>query len=135
MIYYIKYFPQTPAGLSRRSAMKKWIGYTALIALLVIALPAVSAARGTRYFITWPKHHIGPVYVQVYDIRCNPPYEVLDRFRVLVTWDKETKCYDIGNIGVYTLKFYKYKYDKTPMIISGNAASFKIRYMLCPPWI
>jgi len=54
---------------------------------------------------------------------------------VWVTWDKETKCYDIGNIGVYTLKFYKYKYDKTPMIISGNAASFKIRYMLCPPWI
>jgi len=84
-------------------------------------------------------HHLAQtshlVYVQVYDIRCNPPYEVLDRFRVWVTWDKETKCYDIGNIGVYTLKFYKYKYDKTPMIISGNAASFKIRYMLCPPWI
>jgi hypothetical protein len=106
-----------------------------IIAVLIIALPAVSAARGTRYFVNWPKGHIGPVYVQVYDIRTTEPIELLDRFKVWVTWDNETKCYDIGNIGVYTLKFYKYQYDKGPMIISGNGQSFKIRYSLTPPWI
>ncbi len=115
--------------------MKKLLCHSLITALIITALPVVSSARGTRYFIDWPENHIGPVYVQVYDIRCNFPFEKLDRFRVWVTWGDKTKCYDIGNIGTYTLKFYKYAHSPSPMIISGNAASFKIRYSLCPPWI
>ena len=115
--------------------MKKWILSSALIAVMALSLPAISSARGTRYFINWPEGHIGPVYVQVFDIRCNNPYEVLDRFKVWVTWGNKTKCYEIGNRGTYTLKFYKYHYHTGPMIVSGNASSFKIRYSLAPPWI
>ena len=115
--------------------MKKWICHAALAALMLIGLATISSARGTRYFINWPKGHIGPVYVQIYDIRCNPPYGPLDRFRVWVTWGHQTKCYDIGNLGTYTLKFYKHDYRCGPMIISGTANSFRIRYGLAPPWI
>ncbi len=115
--------------------MNKRIALLVGAAILVIALAAAAHARGTRYFIAWPKNYIGPVYVQVFDLRCNEPFEVRDRFKVWVTWDNQTKCYEIGNWGTYTLKFYKKQYDKCPMIISGNAASFKIRYSLTPPWI
>lgn len=103
--------------------------------LLVLLFSAPVWSRGTRYFINWPEGHIGPVYVQVYDIRVNPPYERLDNFKVWVTWGDQTKCYDIGNRGTYTLQMYKYDYCKGPMIVSGNASSFKIRYSLVPPWI
>ncbi len=106
-----------------------------LLTLVIILIPILAYARGTRYFITWPEGHIGPVYVQVFDIRVHEPYELLEDFKVWVTWDNQTKCYDIGNNGVYTIKMYKYDYCKGPMIVSGNAASFKIRYMLSPPWI
>lgn len=115
--------------------MAKWIPRLVLLALIVAVFPASSLARGTRYFINWPENHIGPVYVQVYDIRCYRPYELLDRFKVWVTWDKQTKCYEVGNRGTYTLKFYKYEHCKSPMIISGTASSFRIRYSLVPPWI
>lgn len=115
--------------------MKRWICRLVFVGLLAVVLPVICAARGTRYIINWPKGHIGPVYVQVYDIRAHPPFELVDRFKVWVTWDKQTKCYDIGNWGTYTLKFYKYDYHKCPMIISGNGSSFRIRYSLCPPWI
>ncbi len=63
------------------------------------------------------------------------PYELLDRFKVWVSWDKETKCYDLGNRGTYLLQMYKYDHCKGPMIISGNCASFQIRYSMTPPWI
>ncbi|MFH0821822.1 MAG: hypothetical protein V2B18_03665 [Pseudomonadota bacterium] len=102
---------------------------------VLLALPPSSHARGTRYFVTWPQDHIGPVYVQVYDIRVNTPYELLEDFKVWVTWDNQTKCYKIGNWGTYTLQLYKFNHCKGPMIISGNASSFKIRYSLTPPWI
>jgi hypothetical protein len=115
--------------------MNKWSRCLILAALIVIILPTMSMAKGTRYFITWPYGHIGPVYVQVYDISCNPPYELLDRFKIWVTWDRKTACYDIGNQGNYLLKFYKYEHNKGPMIVSGNAASFRVRYSLVPPWI
>jgi hypothetical protein len=115
--------------------MKKAFSTWSLIALILILIPVAASARGTQYSIAWPEGHIGPVYVQIYDIRVNPPYERLEDFKVWVTWDKQTKCYVIGNRGVYTLKLYKYDYHKAPMIVSGNAASFKIRYSLCPPWI
>jgi hypothetical protein len=108
----------------------------AVLTAAVVAFAAHSAdARGTRYMIQWPEGHVGPVYVQVYDIRCTPPYETLDNFKVWVSWDKETKSYVIGNNGTYLLKMYKYDYHKGPMIISGNASSFRIRYSLVPPWI
>jgi hypothetical protein len=115
--------------------MKRRIWIIAVLALIVMALPTASMARGTRYFIKWPEGHIGPVFVQIYDIRPTPPYELLDRFKVWITWGKETKCFDIGNRGTYTLQLYKYDYCKGPMIISGNASSFRIRYSLVPPWI
>jgi hypothetical protein len=136
MIYFVQRYLRTSLpGHSRGIEMKRWIWISLFTAVTVIGFPVVSAAKGTRYFIDWPKGHIGPVFVQVYDIRCNPPFEKLDRFKVWVTWDKETKCYEIGNWGTYTLQFYKYDYHKCPMIISGTAASFKIRYSLVPPWI
>jgi hypothetical protein len=106
-----------------------------ILLLIIAAVPATLSARGTRYFIDWPRDHIGPVYVQVYDIRPNPPYEKLDEFKVWVTWGDETKCYEIGNLGTYTLQMYKYDYCRGPMIISGNAAFFRVRYGLVPPWI
>jgi hypothetical protein len=115
--------------------MNKWIGRSIVVALVILLMPAVAAARGTRYFINWPACHVGPVYVQVYDIRPTPPFEQLDAFKVWVTYGKQTKCYDIGNRGTYTLKLYKYDFDKGPMMISGNASSFRIRYSLVPPWI
>jgi hypothetical protein len=115
--------------------MKKWISRSAVLALILLMIPAASWARGTRYFINWPENHVGPVYVQVYDIRCHPPFELVDRFKVWVTWGDETKCYDIGNRGTYTLTLYKYPKCKGPMMVSGNIASFRIRYSLCPPWI
>jgi len=115
--------------------MKQWTFRALVLAVTLTLLPALSWARGTRYMITWPEGHVGPVYVQVYDIRCTPPFELLDRFKVWVTWGNQTKCYDIGNRGTYLLQFYKDQYLKCPMIISGNASSFKIRYSLCPPWI
>jgi hypothetical protein len=106
-----------------------------VFAVISVVLPSVCSARGTRYVINWPLNYIGPVYVQVYDIRCNPPYELLDRFKVVVSWDDQTACYEIGNRGTYLLKFYKNATGKGPMIVFGNAASFRIRYSLCPPWI
>jgi hypothetical protein len=115
--------------------MKKRLYLILVIGFLMISVPGPASARGTRYFVNWPAGHIGPVYVQIYDIRCNPPYELLDRFRVWVTWENETKCYDIENRGSYTLKLYKYRHQTCPMIISGIAASFKIRYSMVPPWI
>lgn len=115
--------------------MKKWICRALFVALVLLVLPSMALARGTRYTIAWPEGHIGPVWVQVYDIRVNPPYTLIDRFKVWVTWGRETKCYDIGNYGTYTLQFYKSRYCPGPMIISGNVSSFKIRYSLTPPWI
>jgi hypothetical protein len=116
--------------------MKKWLcPWVAVVLLLILLVPALTWARGTRYLINWPEGHIGPVYVQIYDIRCTPPYELLDNFKVWVTWGKQTKCYVMENRGVYLLEFYKYDYCKGPMIISGNADSFRIRYSLAPPWI
>lgn len=97
--------------------------------------PEAPLARGTRYFIAWPSYHLGPVYVQIYDIQCNPPYETLDRFQIWVTWDGQTACYKVGNVGTYLFKFYKHEYHKGPMIVFGNAASFRVRYSLSPPWI
>lgn len=115
--------------------MKKWIRCAIVLALITIVFPCVCMARGTRYVINWPYGHIGPVYVQVYDIWCNPPYELPDRFKVWVNWDDQTACYDVGNRGTYLLKFYKNAFAKGPMIISGNSAGFRIRYSLTPPWI
>ena len=115
--------------------MKKWLTLTAVTALIVCLMPAISAARGTRYFINWPKDYIGPVYVQVYDIRVTPPYSLIERSKVWVTWGDKTKCYEIGNWGTYTLKFYKYDRSPCPMIISGPMACFRIRYSMAPPWI
>ncbi len=115
--------------------MSKWICRLVVAAAIVAIIPAVAWPRGARYVINWPEGHVGPVYVQVFDIRCNYPYELLDRFKVWVTWDKETKCYKIGNRGTYLLTFHKNENCKGPMIISGNAASFRIRYSICPPWI
>ncbi len=89
--------------------MSKWICRSIVLAIFIVVLPILASARGTRYFITWPEGYVGPVYVQVFDIRCNPPYTLLDRFKVWVTWDNQTKCYDIGNRGTYLLKFYKYR--------------------------
>lgn len=103
--------------------------------LIVLCLPVLSWPRGTQYLINWPANHTGPVYVQIYDIRCYEPYELEDRFKVWVTWGDQTKCYDIGNRGTYVLKLYKYDYYRGPMIIAGRASSFKIRYSLVPPWI
>ncbi len=115
--------------------MKKRICLWIAVIILILTLPALTWARGTRYLINWPEEHIGLVYVQIYDIRCILPYELLDDFKVWVTWGKQTKCYQIGNQGTYVLQFYKYENCKGPMIISGNAHSFKIRYSLAPPWI
>jgi hypothetical protein len=115
--------------------MKKLIISLLTAACIMCLAPGISSARGTRYVIAWPEGHIGPVYVQVFDIRVCPPYDVLDNFKVWVTWGDKTKCYDIGNKGVYTLQFYKYDYCADPMIISGNAGSFQIRYGMTPPWI
>jgi len=115
--------------------MSKWICRLVVAAAIVTIIPAVAWPRGTRYVINWPAGHVGPVYVQIFDIRCNPPYELLDRFKVWVTWDKHTKCYKIGNRGTYLLTFYKYANCKGPMIISGNGTSFRIRYSMSPPWI
>ena len=122
-------------GRARGTDMSKWICRSIVLVSIIIVLPTLSWARGTRYFINWPEGYVGPVYVQVFDIRCNPPYTLLDRFKVWVTWDNQTKCYDIGNRGTYVLKFYKYEQCKGPMIVSGNASSFRIRYSLTPPWI
>jgi hypothetical protein len=115
--------------------MKKWIARLIVIALVVLCIPVSSWPRGTEYNIQWPENHVGPVYVQVYDVRCYAPYELLEQFKVWVTWGNQTKCYQVGNRGTYVLKFYKYPYHKGPMILVGNASSFKIRYSLCPPWI
>ena len=115
--------------------MKRRILSVVLAFIIIALVPALSPARGTRYVINWPEGHVGPVYVQVYDIRCTFPYELLDEFKVWVTWDSMTKCYKIGNRGTYLLKFYKDKYCKGPMVISGNASSFRIRYSIAPPWI
>jgi hypothetical protein len=115
--------------------MKKWIPRSLAVALILVAIPVLCWARGTRYMINWPEQHIGPVFVQVYDIRCNNPYEVVDKFKIWVTWGNQTKCYDIDNRGTYNLQFYKYDHSKGPMIVSGNASSFRIRYSLVPPWI
>ncbi len=115
--------------------MHKWIARSLVIALLVLSVPVISWARGTEYLINWPQNHYGPVYVQIYDIRCYAPYELLDRFKVWVTWGNQTKCYEIGNRGTYLLKFYKYDACEGPMIVAGNASSFKIRYSLVPPWL
>jgi hypothetical protein len=115
--------------------MKPWVWRATLLLLILLVIPSLSFARGTRYMIKWPEGHIGPVYVQVYDIRCNFPYTLLDRFKVWVTWGDKTKCYDIGNLGTYNLQFYKDHNCTGPMIISGNCDSFRIRYSLCPPWI
>jgi hypothetical protein len=115
--------------------MKKWLCGTALVAVLVMFFAGLSWARGTRYTINWPKPYVGPVYVQVHDIRCNAPWQLLDKFKVWVTWGKQTKCYDIGNRGTYLLKMYKHEYCKGPMIITGNGSSFRIRYSLTPPWL
>ncbi len=115
--------------------MHKWFSRLLILAIIALMLPSLSHARGTRYFVDWPEGHIGPVYVMVYDIRCNPPFQVLDRFKVWVTWGHNTKCYEIGNQGSYVLKFYKDEYCKGPMIISANASSFRIRYGIAPPWI
>jgi hypothetical protein len=120
---------------ARGTEMSKWICRSIVLASIIIILPILSWARGTRYFINWPEGYVGPVYVQVFDIRCNPPYTLLDRFKVWVTWDNQTKCYDIGNRGTYTLKFYKYEHCKGPMMVSGNGSSFRIRYSMTPPWI
>jgi hypothetical protein len=115
--------------------MRKRLSRLLAIAILILILPSMSYARGTRYIINWPKGHIGPIYLQVFDIRCHRPFELIERFKVWVTWGKQTKCYDMGNYGVYTIMLYKYKHNPGPMIISGNAASFKIRYGMIPPWI
>jgi hypothetical protein len=115
--------------------MKRRVFLTVVLAIGVLLVPALCSARGTRYFINWPKPYVGPVYVQIYDIRCNPPYELLDRFCVWVTWGNKTKRYDIGNRGTYLLQLYKYEDCTEPMIVSGNAASFRIRYSISPPWI
>ena len=115
--------------------MKRWLLTGIMLALALTILVSVASARGTRYFVNWPEGHIGPVYVQVYDIRCHFPYQLVDRFKVWVTWGNQTKCYDIGDTGTYLLKLYKHDYCKGPMIISGNASSFRIRYSLVPPWI
>jgi hypothetical protein len=116
--------------------MDRWITRSLLVALIVLAVPAMSLARGTQYMINWPHNHYGPVYVQIFDVRCYEPFERLDNFKVWVTWGQQTKCYDIGNRGSYVLKIYKYPiYNDCPMIIAGNASSFKIRYSLVPPWI
>jgi hypothetical protein len=115
--------------------MKKRLSYCLLLALILAVIPTLSQARGTRYFINWPTNHIGPVYVQIYDMQFTNPYEYVDNFKVWVTWDCQTKCYDVGTFGTFTLKFYKYEHCKGPMIITGNTSTFKIRYSLCPPWI
>ncbi len=115
--------------------MKKWICAALIAALMVTAFAVLSWARGTRYIINWPKPYIGPVYVQVYDIRVNNPYTVLEKATVWVTWGKQTKAFFLGNRGSYTLKMYKHEYCRGPMILSGNVASFKIRYSMTPPWI
>ena len=115
--------------------MNKWICRLVVAAAIAAIIPAVAWAHGTRYVINWPAGHVGPVYVQIFDIRCHAPYELLDQFKVWVTWDKGTKCYEIGNRGTYLLSFYKYENCKGPMIISGNASSFRIRYSIAPPWI
>jgi hypothetical protein len=122
-------------GPFERNSMKRLICRSIIVFLIVMIVPATTWARGTRYVINWPEGHVGPVYVQVFDIRCHYPYELLDRFKVWVSWDKETKCYDIGNRGTYLLQMYKYDHCKGPMIISGNGASFQIRYSMTPPWI
>ncbi len=115
--------------------MTKRVFLIAVLAFGVLFFPALGSARGTKYFINWPQPYIGPVYVQIYDIRCNTPYELLDRFCVWITWGNKTKRYDIGNSGTYTLQLYKYEHHTGPMIVAGNAASFRIRYSICPPWI
>ncbi|AFM28107.1 hypothetical protein [Desulfomonile tiedjei] len=115
--------------------MKKWLYSSVMILVLLLIVPSFGLARGTRYVIDWPENHVGPVYVQVFDIRCTFPYELLDRFKIWVSWDKETKCYEIGNNGTYLIKMYKNNHCKGPMIISGTCASFQIRYSMTPPWI
>lgn len=120
---------------SRGMIMKTRIFLAVLFLVILVSAPFSSHARGTRYVINWPEGHVGPVYVQVYDIRCTYPYELLEDFKVWVTWDCMTKCYEIGNKGTYLLKFYKDQHCKGPMVISGNASSFRIRYSIAPPWI
>jgi len=115
--------------------MKKFIVALLIAVLSLAVIPPSSWARGTRYFVNWPEGHIGPVFVQVYDIRYHFPFERLDNFKIWVTWGNQTKCYDIGNRGTYLLTLYKDQYCKGPMIISGNVASFRIRYSMVPPWI
>lgn len=115
--------------------MRKTILASLLIVIMTLSFCALSWARGTRYVIQWPKPYIGPVYVQIYDLRFNPPITNRDEFKVWVTWGKKTKAYYFGNRGSYLIKMYKYEYYDEPMIISGNAASFKIRYSMTPPWI
>ena len=115
--------------------MKKWICVAVILVVMVTAFSALCWARGTRYLIDWPKQYIGPVYVQVYDIRVTPPIELLEKFTVWVTWGDQTKAYVIGNRGTFMLKMYKFDYCRGPMIISGNASSFKVRYGMVPPWI
>ncbi len=115
--------------------MKAAICKIVIVCTMFLIIPNMSEARGTRYVIDWPEGHYGPVYVQVYDIRVNPPYTLADRFKVWVTWGNQTKCYEIDNYGSYWLKFYKYDHCTGPMIVSGLASSFKIRYSIAPPWI
>lgn len=115
--------------------MRKIILASLVIVIMISYFCALSWARGTRYLINWPKPYIGPVYVQVYDVRFNPPITNQSEFKIWVTWGKKTKAYEFGNRGSYLIKMYKYEYCDGPMIVSGNAASFKIRYSMTPPWI
>jgi hypothetical protein len=107
-----------------------------IISLMVLVVwPPLAGAMGTAYAINWPENHVGPVYVQVHEISCTPPYELTDRFMLYITWEGRTVCYPIGNTGTYVFQFYKYENTKGPMIVAGNCSSFRIRYSLVPPWI
>jgi hypothetical protein len=106
-----------------------------ILLIVLVAWPSLAGALGTAYVIHWPQNHVGPVYVQVHEISCTPPYELTDRFTVHVTWGDRTVCYPIGNTGTYVFQFYKYDNTTGPMIVAGNCSSFRIRYSLVPPWI
>ena len=62
--------------------MKKRLSYCLLLAVILTVVPTLSQARGTRYFVNWPTNHIGPVYVQIYDMQFTNPYEYVDNFNV-----------------------------------------------------
>jgi len=107
-----------------------------LIISIVFAMgPPLAGAMGTAYVIHWPENHVGPVYVQVYGVKCTPPYERTDKFVIHVTWEDKTRVYPIGNTGTYVFQFYKYPDTRGPMTVAGNCSSFSIRYSLVPPWI